>query len=223
MKALIVEDDKILSDTIKQCIENKFNVEQAYDGYEGYIYAKENIYDVIILDIMMPEMDGYEVVSKLRRDGVLTPVLMLTAKDSTADKVKGLNYGADDYLVKPFERTELVARLEAIVRRNNSFFQSDELKFKDLTLNLNNRTAEIKGKEINLLGKQFDLLEYLINSQNTIITKEQIFDKIWGFDSDTSTNVVEVYASGLRKELKKFGYDKYIKTLRGVGYIMSDK
>ena len=223
MKALIVEDDKILSDTIKQCIENKFNVEQAYDGYEGYIYAKENIYDVIILDIMMPEMDGYEVVSKLRRDGVLTPVLMLTAKDSTADIVKGLNYGADDYLVKPFERTELVARLEAIVRRNNSFFQSDELKFKDLTLNLNNRTAEIKGKEINLLGKQFDLLEYLINSQNTIITKEQIFDKIWGFDSDTSTNVVEVYASGLRKKLKKFGYDKYIKTLRGVGYIMSDK
>lgn len=223
MKALIVEDDRILSDTIKQCIEDKFNVEQAYDGYEGYMFAKGNIYDVIILDIMMPEMDGYEVVSKLRKDGVLTPVLMLTAKDSTADKVKGLNYGADDYLVKPFERTELVARLEAIVRRNNSFFQSDILKFKDLELNLKNRTVTIKGKEVVLLGKQFDLLEYLINSQNTIITKEQIFDKIWGFDSDTSTNVVEVYASGLRKELKKYGYDKYIKTLRGVGYIMQDK
>ena len=223
MKALIVEDDRILSDTIKQCIEDKFNVEQAYDGYEGYMFAKGNIYDVIILDIMMPEMDGYEVVSKLRKDGVLTPVLMLTAKDSTADKVKGLNYGADDYLVKPFERTELVARLEAIVRRNNSFFQTDILKFKDLELNLKNRTATIKGKEVVLLGKQFDLLEYLINSQNTIITKEQIFDKIWGFDSDTSTNVVEVYASGLRKELKKYGYDKYIKTLRGVGYIMQDK
>ncbi len=223
MKALIVEDDRILSDTIKQCIEDKFNVEQAYDGYEGYMFAKGNIYDVIILDIMMPEMDGYEVVSKLRKDGVLTPVLMLTAKDSTADKVKGLNYGADDYLVKPFERTELVARLEAIVRRNNSFFQTDTLKFKDLELNLKNRTATIKGKEVVLLGKQFDLLEYLINSQNTIITKEQIFDKIWGFDSDTSTNVVEVYASGLRKELKKYGYDKYIKTLRGVGYIMQDK
>ena len=223
MKALIVEDDKILSDTIKQCIENKFSVEQAYDGYEGYMFAKENIYDVIILDIMMPEMDGYEVVSKLRKEGVLTPVLMLTAKDSTADKVKGLNYGADDYLVKPFERTELVARLEAIVRRNNSFFQIDTLKFKDLELNLKNRTANIKGKELNLLGKQFDLLEYLIYSQNTIITKEQIFDKIWGFDSDTSTNVVEVYASGLRKELKKYGYDKYIKTLRGVGYIMQEK
>lgn len=223
MKALIVEDDRILSDTIKQCIEDKFNVEQAYDGYEGYMFAKGNIYDVIILDIMMPEMDGYEVVSKLRKDGVLTPVLMLTAKDSTADKVKGLNYGADDYLVKPFERTELVARLEAIVRRNNSFFQTDTLKFKDLELNLKNRTATIKGKEVILLGKQFDLLEYLINSQNTIITKEQIFDKIWGFDSDTSTNVVEVYASGLRKELKKYGYDKYIKTLRGVGYIMQDK
>ena len=223
MKALIVEDDKILSDTIKQCIEDKFSVEQAYDGYEGYMFAKGNIYDVIILDIMMPEMDGYEVVSKLRKEGVLTPVLMLTAKDSTSDKVKGLNYGADDYLVKPFERAELVARLEAIVRRNNSFFQTDILKFKDLELNLKNRTATIKGKEVTLLGKQFDLLEYLINSQNTIITKEQIFDKIWGFDSDTSTNVVEVYASGLRKELKKFGYDKYIKTLRGVGYIMQEK
>ena len=222
MKALIVEDDKILSDTIKQCIEELFDVEQAYDGYEGYMYAKENIYDVIILDIMMPEMDGYEVVSKLRKDSVLTPVLILTAKDSLADKVKGLNLGADDYLIKPFERAELVARLEAIIRRNNGFFITDLLYFKDLELNSKNRTVTISGKEVILLGKQFDLLEYLINSKNTIITKEQIFDKIWGFDSNTSTNVVEVYASGLRKELKKFGYDKYIKTLRGAGYILQD-
>ena len=186
------------------------------------MYAKENIYDVIILDIMMPEMDGYEVVSKLRKDSVLTPVLILTAKDSLADKVKGLNLGADDYLIKPFERAELVARLEAIIRRNNGFFITDLLYFKDLELNSKNRTVTISGKEVILLGKQFDLLEYLINSKNTIITKEQIFDKIWGFDSNTSTNVVEVYASGLRKELKKFGYDKYIKTLRGAGYILQD-
>ena len=222
MKALIVEDDKILSDTIKQCIEKKFNTEQAYDGYEGYMFAKQNIYDIIILDLMMPEMSGYEVLSKLRNQGILTPILILTAKDSISDKVKGLNIGADDYLVKPFEREELIARLEALIRRNKGFFLDNTLQFKDLKLNPENRKAYIKNKEINLQGKQFDLLEYLINSKNTIITKEQIFDKIWGFDSDTSTNVIEVYASSLRKELKKYGYDKYIKTLRGVWYILSD-
>ena len=222
MKVLIVEDDKILSDTIKQCIEKKFNTEQAYDGYEGYMFAKQNIYDIIILDLMMPEMNGYEVLTKLRNQGILTPILILTAKDSLNDKVKGLNNGADDYLVKPFEREELIARLEALIRRNNGFFIDNTIQFKDLKLNPENRKAYIKGKEINLQGKQFDLLEYLINSKNTIITKEQIFDKIWGFDSDTSTNVIEVYASSLRKELKKYGYDKYIKTLRGVGYILSD-
>ena len=222
MKVLIIEDDKILSDTIKQCIENKFNTEQAFDGYEGYMFAKENIYDVIILDLMMPEMNGNEVLTKLRNNGIITPVLVLTAKDSIQDKVKSLQEGADDYLVKPFEREELIARLEALIRRNNGFFINNTVNFKDLQLNLKNRTAYIKGKEINLQGKQFDLLEYLINSKNTIITKEQIFDKIWGFDSETSTNVIEVYASSLRKELKKYGYDKYIKTLRGVGYILTD-
>ena len=222
MKVLIIEDDKILSDTIKQCIENKFNTEQAFDGYEGYMFAKENIYDVIILDLMMPEMNGNEVLTKLRNNGIITPVLVLTAKDSIQDKVKSLQEGADDYLVKPFEREELIARLEALIRRNNGFFINNTVNFKNLQLNLKNRTAYIKGKEINLQGKQFDLLEYLINSKNTIITKEQIFDKIWGFDSETSTNVIEVYASSLRKELKKYGYDKYIKTLRGVGYILTD-
>lgn len=222
MKALIVEDDKILSDTIKQCIEKKYNTEQALDGYEGYMYAKENIYDVIILDLMMPEMNGNEVLAKLRNEGILTPVLILTAKDSVLDKVKSLNLGADDYLVKPFEREELLARLDALVRRNNSFFKNNILEFKDLKLNLKNRKAYINKKEVNLQGKQFDLLEYLIQSKDTIITKEQIFDKIWGFDSYTSTNVIEVYASSLRKELKKYGYDKYVKTLRGVGYILSE-
>jgi len=116
MKVLIVEDDKILSETIKQCLKDKFDIEQAYDGYDGYVYAKGNIYDAIILDIMMPEMNGYEVLQKLRANNVLTPVLMLTAKDSLKDKVKGLSLGADDYLIKPFEREELIARLEALIR-----------------------------------------------------------------------------------------------------------
>lgn len=222
MKVLIVEDDKILSDTIKQCIEKKYSVEQAFDGYEGYMFAKENIYDIIILDLMMPEMNGYDLLSKLRKEEIFTPVLILSAKDSLNDKVKGLSIGADDYLAKPFEREELLARLEALIRRNHGFYANNTIEFKDLKMNLENRKAYINDKEINLQGKQFDLLEYLIHSKNTIITKEQIFDKIWGFDSDTSTNVIEVYASALRKELKKYGYDKYIKTLRGVGYILSD-
>ena len=222
MKVLIVEDDKILSDTIKQCIEKKYSVEQAFDGYEGYMFAKENIYDIIILDLMMPEMNGYDLLSKLRKEEIFTPVLILSAKYSLNDKVKGLSIGADDYLAKPFEREELLARLEALIRRNHGFYANNTIEFKDLKMNLENRKVYIKDKEINLQGKQFDLLEYLIHSKNTIITKEQIFDKIWGFDSDTSTNVIEVYASALRKELKKYGYDKYIKTLRGVGYILSD-
>lgn len=222
MKVLIVEDERTLSDTIKQCICKKFDTEQAYDGYEAYMMAKENIYDAIILDLMLPEMSGYDVLLKLRENKVLTPVLILTAKDTLNDKLKGFNYGADDYLVKPFEREELLARLEAIIRRTNGEYKQDELEFKDLKLNIKSRRTFIKDKEITLQGKQFDILEYLINSKGTIITKEQIFDKIWGFDSFTTTNVVEVYASGLRKTLKQYGYDKYIKTIRGVGYMITD-
>ena len=222
MKVLIVEDERTLSDTIKQCICKKFDTEQAYDGYEAYMMAKENIYDAIILDLMLPEMSGYDVLLKLRENKVLTPVLILTAKDTLNDKLKGFNYGADDYLVKQFEREELLARLEAIIRRTNGAYKQDEIEFKDLKLNIKSRRAFIKDKEITLQGKQFDILEYLINSKGTIITKEQIFDKIWGFDSFTTTNVVEVYASGLRKTLKQYGYDKYIKTIRGVGYMITD-
>ena len=222
MKILIIEDERILSDTIKQCICKKFQTEQAFDGYEGYTYAKESIYDAIILDLMLPEMSGYDVLLKLRENKVYTPVLILTAKDSISDKLKGFRYGADDYLVKPFETEELIARLEALIRRTNGNYNSQLLEFKDMTINLQNRQVMIKDKEIPLQGKQFDILEYLISSKNTIVTKEQIFDKIWGFDSYTTTNVVEVYASGLRKTLKKYGYDKYIKTVRGVGYIVNE-
>ena len=222
MRILIIEDDKILAKTVVQCLEKKYDVDHAYDGEEGVLYAKQEIYDAIILDIMMPIMNGYEVLSKLRNDKIFTPVLILTAKDGISDKVKGFRAGADDYLVKPFNREELLVRLEALIRRTNGNYTENIIEYKDLVLDLNNRKASANGKEVLLQGKQFDMLEYLINSKNTIITKEQIFDKIWGFDSDTSTNVIEVYASGLRKELKKYGYDKYLKTLRGVGYILSD-
>lgn len=223
MKILIIEDDKILSNTIKQCVRNSYDTDCAYDGEEGILYAKQGIYDAIILDLMMPIMDGYEVLRALRSEKIFTPVLILTARDAVEDKVKGFRIGADDYLVKPFNREELLARLEALIRRTNGNYTNENiLQFKGLVLDLNCRKVSADGTELILQGKQFDVLEYLLNSQNTIITKEQIFDKIWGFNSETSTNVIEVYASGLRKELKKIGYDKYLKTIRGVGYIWSE-
>jgi two-component system response regulator CiaR len=221
VKILIVEDDEILSNTIKQCIEKNYDAEQAYDGEEGIAFAIGNIYDLIILDIMMPIKNGYEVLRELRSKNVNTPVLILTAKDTLQDKVLGFRAGADDYLVKPFEREELLLRIEAILRRSNGLYADNIIKYKDLELNLSNRQAQINGNILNIQGKQFDMLEYLINYKNTIITKDQIFDKIWGFNSETTTNVVEVYASGLRKELKKYSYDQYLKTIRGVGYIWS--
>ena len=223
MKILLVEDDEILSDTIKQCISFRYEVEQEYSGENAYLLARRNIYDLIILDLMLPEMSGYDVLKKIRQEQIDTPVLILTAKDGLDDKLKGFEYGADDYLVKPFESKELLARIDAIIRRTKKSYTSHILQFKNLKMNLETRTVTIENQEILVQGKQFDMLEYLIGFKNTIITKEQIFDKIWGFNSDTTTNVVEVYASGLRKILKEYGYDKYLKTVRGVGYILSEK
>ena len=222
MRVLIIEDDKILAKTVEQCIGNKYDVDHAYDGEEGVLYAKQQIYDAIILDIMLPVMNGYEVLSKIRSEKIFTPVLILTAKDGINDKIKGFRSGADDYLIKPFNREELIVRLEALIRRVSGNYSENVIEYKGLVLDLNSRKISADGKEMMLQGKQFDMLEYLINSKNTIITKEQIFDKIWGFNSETTANVIEVYASGLRKELKKIGYDKYLKTIRGVGYIWSE-
>lgn len=222
MRILIVEDDKILAKTVEQCLGNKYDVDHAYDGEEGVLYAKQQIYDAIILDIMLPRMNGYEVLSNIRSEKIFTPVLILTAKDGINDKIKGFRSGADDYLVKPFNREELLVRIEALIRRTSGNYSENTIEFKGLVLDLNSRKIMADNQEIMLQGKQFDMLEYLINSKNTIITKEQIFDKIWGFNSETTANVIEVYASGLRKELKKIGYDKYLKTIRGVGYIWSE-
>lgn len=216
MRVLIIEDDKILSKTIEQCISFKYDVDRAFDGEEGLAYAEQKIYDAIILDLMMPIMSGYDVLKKLRENKNYVPVLILTAKDALDDKLKGFRLGADDYLVKPFNREELIARIDAIIRRTSGSYSENTLEFKELKLDLNSRKIFINDEEIILQGKQFDVLEYLISFKNTIITKDQIFDKIWGFDSETSTNVIEVYTSYLRKELKKYDYDKYLKTIRGV-------
>ncbi|MBP2242163.1 two-component system response regulator CiaR [Cytobacillus eiseniae] len=222
MKLLIIEDDQYLSETIRETIGDIYETEQAFDGEEGLFLAEQNIFDCIILDIMLPNMNGYEVLKQLRKKNISTPVIMLTAKDGIDDKIQGFKVGADDYIVKPFHREELMLRLEAIIRRAGGNFEENAISFKELKLNLKNKTASIGEELVNLNGKQFDLLEYLINNKNSIVTKEQIFDRIWGFESDTSTTVVEVYASKLRKNLKKFGYDQYIKTFRGLGYMLSE-
>ena len=221
MRILIVEDDRILAQTIEQILKSKYDIDHAYDGEEGLLYAQQNIYDVIILDLMMPVMDGYTMLSELRKKKIITPVLIVTAKDGLDDKLKGFRLGADDYIVKPFNKDELLARIEAIIRRTTGNYGDNKLEFEGLVLDFSNRKVFAGNEEIILQGKQFDVLEYLINSKNTIVTKDQIFDKIWGFDSETSTNVIEVYTSGIRKELKKVGYDIHLKTIRGVGYIWS--
>ena len=221
MRILIVEDEKILSNTIKQSLKDEYEIDQAFDGEEAELYAKQDIYDVILLDLMLPLKNGYEVLESIRKDKIMTPVLILTAKDGLNDKLKGFQKGADDYLTKPFAKEELKARIEAMIRRNNPNYYKNEISFKELKIDITNRKAYVNGNELKFQGKQFDMLEYLMNYQNRIITKEQIFDKIWGFESETTANVVEVYASGIRKELKKYDYDKYFKTIRGVGYMIS--
>ncbi len=221
MRILIIEDEKALSNAIKDSLKTEFEIDQAFDGEEGLLYVKQDIYDAIILDLMLPIRNGYEVLEEMRKEKILTPVLILTAKDSLEDKLQGFKIGADDYLTKPFAKEELKARIQVMIRRNNPSFYKNEITFKELRIDINNRQAYIGNEELKLQGKQFDMLEYLMNYQNRIITKEQIFDKIWGFNSETTTNVVEVYASGIRKELKKYDYDKYFKTIRGVGYMIS--
>lgn len=222
MKLLIVEDDPHLSQTIRETAEVMFETTQAFDGEEGLFLASQNIFDIIILDIMLPGMNGYEVLEQLRKLGIKTPVILLTAKDGIDDKIQGFKKGADDYLVKPFHREELLLRLEALVRRAGGDFKDHTLHFKDLQLNTQNGQVRIGERIVKLQGKQYDLLEYFLNNRNLILTKEQIFDRIWGFDSDTSASVVEVYASNLRKSLKKYGYDKYIQTFRGMGYMLTE-
>lgn len=222
MKLLVVEDDKAISKGIKAALSAYGDIDCAYDGAEGLALAQSDIYDCIILDIMLPHLSGYEVLSALRKTST-APVLMLTARNHVDDKVRALKGGADDYLVKPFFNEELCARVEALLRRFNKNFHSLTLTFLDLKINLISRSCTIGEKELELPGKLFDMLEFLVRSANMILTKDQIFNRIWGFNSETVLNVVEVYASNLRKIFKDYDYHKYLHTIRNVGYMMSER
>lgn len=220
IKLLIIEDDYVLSDNLKDILSEIGEIKQVYDGSEGLFELESGIYDLAILDLMMPEMNGYEVLANIRKEKIQTPVLILTAKDGLEDKIEGFERGADDYLTKPFYREELIMRAKALLKRSLGLFNEHTLEYKEVICDLNSNEAYFSGTLLPIQGKEFELFVYFLQNKGIILTKEQIFDRIWGFDSDTTITVVEVYMSNLRKHLRQTGIDKEIKTLRNVGYIM---
>ncbi|WFR63900.1 response regulator transcription factor [Paenibacillus amylolyticus] len=221
MRILIAEDEVHLAEAVSQILKkNNYSVDMVHDGRSGLDYAQSGIYDLLLLDIMMPEMDGITVLKKLRSEGNHTPVILLTAKGELSDKVTGLDYGADDYIAKPFAIEELLARIRAALRRKGEVVPEDGLKFGDMELNTTQLKLSVQGKEIKLNLKENELLELLIARKQAITSKEQIIEKLWGFDSEVEYNNVEVYISFLRKKLTFLNSAVRINTIRGVGYVL---
>lgn len=221
MKLLLVEDEKELSKVIKKVLEiNKYDVEVAYNGHDALDLIQYGIYDAIILDIMMPKVDGITVVKKMRENKNNTPVLILTAKAEIDDKVLGLDAGADDYLTKPFVTRELLARIRSITRRKGEVIESYKLG----NMKLDSETFELcaVGK-VRLTTKEYRLMEYLIRNKNMLLSTEKILDSVWEYDTDVELNVVWVFISSLRKKMEEIGADYTIKSVRGVGYKLEVK
>ncbi len=221
IKILLVEDDLSLSNSVFDFLDDFADVMQVFDGDEGLYEAESGVYDLILLDLMLPEKDGFTVLKELREKGVTTPVLIMTAKESLDDKGHGFELGADDYLTKPFYLEELKMRIQALLKRSGKFDQNT-LSFGDVRVNLSTNSTFVGDKEVELLGKEFDLLVYFLQNQNVILPKSQIFDRLWGFDSDTTVSVVEVYVSKIRKKLKGTDFASNLQTLRSVGYILKN-
>jgi DNA-binding response OmpR family regulator len=224
MKILVIEDEKRIADSIKKGLEIKSHiVDLAYDGLEGFDLAISEKYDVIVLDRMLPGLDGLQICQKLRTENNSTPILMLTAMAEIGDKVDGLNAGADDYLAKPFAFVELLARIKALSRRPQNV-TSSKLKVDDLVLDTSNYEVTRNGEIIDLSKKEFALLEFLMRNQGMIFTKEQLTERVWEFDSDVLPNTAQVYLGYLRNKIdKSFPKEKQlIKTVRGFGYKIGD-
>ncbi len=225
MKILVVDDEVRIARAIKQGLEQEgYAVDMAHDGEDGYNSARADEYDVIVLDVMMPEMNGFEVARKLRADGDTTPILMLTAKDQSRDIVEGLDSGADDYLAKPFSFDVLTARIRALLRRPQEAI-SNVLKAGDVTVDLLQRRVTRRGQDVNLSGKEFAILEYLMRNKNRIISKHNIMTHVWDFDADILPNNVEVFINYLRGKIDKPFPDSkpLIQTVRGFGYVIKDE
>lgn len=224
LRILVVEDDAVLREAIGAILrEENYTVEQASAGDEGLYTAEQDIYDLIVLDIMLPELSGLEIVTALRAGGSTVPILLLTARDSVDDRVTGLESGADDYLVKPFAMRELLARIKALLRRKGNLVNEDQPSYGALTLNGKARDCLVGGEPAGLSAKEYDLLEFLVLNREQILTKNQIFDRVWGFESDISLGIVDLYIHYLRKKLAPFGLDGLIQTVRGAGYMLKEK
>ena len=222
MRILIVEDEKKVAGFIKKGLEEEtYAIDVAYDGEEGLHLGKEGQYDLIILDIMLPKLDGLEILSQLRTQGSDVPILLLTAKDAVDDRVTGLNKGADDYLTKPFAFSELLARVRVLLRRGKAEVKT-VLQIADLMLDLVSHKVDRGGDEIELTGKEYSLLEYFMRNKDKVLTRTMIAEHVWDYNFDTFTNVIDVYINHLRKKIDKGRENKLLHTLRGVGYIMKE-
>ena len=222
MQVLIIEDEERLADALGQIMaEAKYMVDIVHDGKEGLLYSTSDIYDVIILDVMLPGKNGFEIARELRSQKISTPILMLTARDEIQNKVAGLDSGADDYMTKPFEPEELLARIRALTRRQGDVVL-DEVTFLDLQLQLSTGDLRCGSKSLHLGYKEFEILKILMSNQKVIISKDTLLTKVWGADSGAEDNNVEAYISFLRKKLSFLGSRVSISTIRKVGYRLED-
>lgn len=225
MRILLAEDEKRMARALVELLkQEKYDVDHMEDGDSALMALESGIYDIAVLDVMMPEMNGFEVARRARNNGIKTPILMLTAKSQLDDKVEGLDSGADDYLTKPFQTKELLARIRALGRRSSSF-QEDILNYGDLTIDKATAmlNCDTTGQNVRLSEKELRILEYMFNNNGQIMTREQLAVKIWGFESETEYNNVEVYMSFTRKKLTFVGSNVEIKAVRGLGYELREK
>ena len=217
-KILVIEDEENIASFIKMELTYEgYEVENCYDGKEGLHKALSEDYHLVLLDLMLPTLNGIEICRRIRKLKT-TPIIMLTARDSVMDKVSGFQMGADDYVVKPFAIEELLARIEALLRRTNNNTENKNLmEFKDIVINIESRTVECNGKLINLTTKEYELLVYLVKNQNKVLTRDYLIENIWGYDYDGENNIVDVYIRHLRSKLQNYDY---IQTVRGIGYVV---
>lgn len=223
MKLLLVEDERELSEALFQILtNNKYSVDAVYDGEDGLDYALTGVYDVIVLDIMIPKLNGLSLLKQLRKSGISTPVIMLTAKSQIEDRVLGLDLGADDYLTKPFATEELLARLRSITRRKGNVVNDNILTYGDISLNLDTYDLDVNNENIRLTLKEFEIIKYFMERPKCVVSKDDLITKLWGFDSEVEYNNIEVYISFIRKKLTYLKSNVSIVTIRGVGYRMED-
>jgi heavy metal response regulator len=224
MRILLVEDDTGIARFVKQGLSEKsFSVDVAADGEEGFQAALHMKYDLIVLDILLPKMDGKEVLRKIRSMDIQTPVIFLTAKDSESDIVYGLNLGADDYLTKPFSFNELLARIQAIIRRDKAMTHPSRLQMANLILELDGHRVFREKTRIELTPKEYVLLEFFMRHPGQIVTRTMISEKVWDYHFDTSTNIIDVHVSHLRNKIDKDFEPKLLHTVKGVGYVLEDR